>query len=71
MKHTGFSQIMKMRTAENVITVRVSSEMKSYLALIASHCEISVSELVRDTLGRLIQNVREETSYAYDEEALL
>lgn len=45
--------------------------MKSYLALIASHCEISVSELVRDTLGRLIQNVREETSYAYDEEALL
>lgn len=45
--------------------------MKSYLAVIANHCEISVSELIRDTLGRLIQDIREETSYAYDEEALL
>lgn len=61
---------MKNARQGDTLTVRMSPEMKKYLSLIAERCEITSSQLVRETISRMIQEVRESTNYIYDGEAL-
>lgn len=60
---------MSKKKATDTMTVRMSPEMKKYLSVIADRCGITGSQLVRDTIWKMIQDVREQTDYRYDEEA--
>jgi predicted DNA-binding protein len=67
---TGENEILKNVRQNDTLTVRISPELKKYLSVIAERCEITSSQLVRETISRMIQEVRESTNYIYDEEAL-
>lgn len=60
---------MNKKAKRTQTTSRINPKTKSYLDLIAAESGISFSALTNSILTEYVNDVRERTQYAFDEEA--